>query len=161
MSSTPTTHISLTTGKRGQDECHHAAYPPGGRCPGRDHRGRRSRSLRQRRRQAGSRREAAKLVVDTFGEFGYDELVKQYEKDTGIKVELRKTAQLGDYRPKLVRYLATGKGAADVVALEEGILNEFKPNPPTGPTSTPLVARPLARTTCPGSGSWARRRTAG
>ena len=70
-----------------------------------------------------------KLMVDTFGEFGYDELVKQYEQKTGIKVELRKTAQLGDYRPKLVRYLATGKGAGDVVALEEGIINEFKINP--------------------------------
>ena len=51
----------------------------------------------------------AKLIVDTFGEFGYEDLVKQYEKTTNIKVELRKTAQLGDYRPKLVRYLATGK----------------------------------------------------
>ena len=70
-----------------------------------------------------------KLIVDTFGEFGYDDLVKQYEAQTGIKVELRKTAQLGDYRPKLVRYLATGKGAGDVVALEEGIINEFKINP--------------------------------
>jgi cellobiose transport system substrate-binding protein len=70
-----------------------------------------------------------KLVVDTFGEFGFDDLVKQYEKDTGIKIELRKTAQLNDYRPKLVRYLATGKGAGDVTALEEGILNEFKTNP--------------------------------
>jgi cellobiose transport system substrate-binding protein len=70
-----------------------------------------------------------KLIVDTFGEFGYDDLVKQYEQQTGIKVELRKTAQLGDYRPKLVRYLATGKGAGDVVALEEGIINEFKINP--------------------------------
>jgi cellobiose transport system substrate-binding protein len=70
-----------------------------------------------------------KLVVDTFGEFGYDDLVKAYEQQTGIKVELRKTAQLGDYRPKLVRYLATGKGAGDVVGLEEGIINEFKINP--------------------------------
>jgi cellobiose transport system substrate-binding protein len=70
-----------------------------------------------------------KLVVDTFGEFGFDDLVKQYEKDTGIKIELRKTAQLGEYRPKLVRYLATGKGAGDVTALEEGIINEFKINP--------------------------------
>ncbi|MET7749397.1 extracellular solute-binding protein [Micromonospora sp. NPDC005367] len=71
----------------------------------------------------------AKLVVDTFGEFGYDEIVKQYEKDTGIKVELRKTAQLNDYRPKLVQAIATGEGAGDVVALEEGILNEFKVEP--------------------------------
>jgi cellobiose transport system substrate-binding protein len=82
----------------------------------------------------------ATLVVDTFGEFGYDELVKQYEKDTGIKVELRKTAQLRDYRPKLVRALATGKGAADVVALEEGILNEFKINPANWVDLAPLVA---------------------
>ncbi|WP_428961292.1 ABC transporter substrate-binding protein [Micromonospora fluostatini] len=82
----------------------------------------------------------AKLVVDTFGEMGYDELVKQYEKESGIKIELRKTAQLGDYRPKLVRYLATGKGAGDVVALEEGILNEFKANPRNWVDLTPLVA---------------------
>jgi cellobiose transport system substrate-binding protein len=81
-----------------------------------------------------------KLVIETFGEFGYDELVKQYEKDTGIKVELRKTAQLNEYRPKIVRSLATGKGVADVVALEEGILNEFKTNPANWADLTPLVA---------------------
>ncbi|WP_329008033.1 extracellular solute-binding protein [Micromonospora rifamycinica] len=82
----------------------------------------------------------SKLVVDTFGEFGYDEIIKQYEKDTGIKVELRKTAQLNEYRPKVVRALATGKGAADVTALEEGILNEFKTNPANWADLTPLVA---------------------
>ncbi|GIF74800.1 ABC transporter substrate-binding protein [Asanoa siamensis] len=81
-----------------------------------------------------------KLVIETFGEFGYDELVKQYEKDTGIKIELRKTAQLNEYRPKIVRSLATGKGIADVVALEEGILNEFKINPTNWADLTPLVA---------------------
>jgi cellobiose transport system substrate-binding protein len=80
-----------------------------------------------------------KLVVETFGEFGYDDLVKQYEKETGIKVELHKTAQLNEYRPKLVRSLATGKGVADVVALEEGILNEFKTNPANWTDLSPLV----------------------
>lgn len=71
-----------------------------------------------------------KLVVDHFGEFGYDELVKQYMADhPNIKIEIRKTAQLNDYRPLLVRYLATNKGAGDVVALEEGIISEFKANP--------------------------------
>jgi len=81
----------------------------------------------------------AKLIVDTFGEFGYEDLVKQYTQQTGIQVELRKTAQLGDYRPKLVRYLATGKGAGDVVALEEGIINEFKINPANWVDMKPLV----------------------
>jgi len=71
----------------------------------------------------------ATMIVDTFGEFGYEDLVKQYEQTSGIKIELRKTGNLGDYRNKLVRYLATGKGAGDVVALEEGIINEFKLNP--------------------------------
>jgi cellobiose transport system substrate-binding protein len=70
-----------------------------------------------------------KLIVDTFGEFGYEDLVKQYEQQSGITIELRKTANLGDYRNKLVRYLATRRGAGDVVALEEGIINEFKLNP--------------------------------
>ena len=72
-----------------------------------------------------------KLVVDTFSEFGYDELVKEYQQQTGITIELRKNGGLGEYRPKLVRYLATGKGAGDVVALEEGIISEFKLNPET------------------------------
>lgn len=88
--------------------------------------------------QSGGKPE--KLVVDTFGEFGYEELVKQYEQQTGIKVELRKTAQLNEYRPKLVRYLATGKGAADVIGLEEGVLNEFKANPANWVDLAPLVA---------------------
>src|SRR5262245_42933667 len=80
------------------------------------------------------------LVVDTFGDFGYDDLVKDYEKaHPGITIELRKTAQLGQYRPKLVRYLATNKGAGDVVALEEGILNEFKINPSNWVDLKPIV----------------------
>jgi cellobiose transport system substrate-binding protein len=80
------------------------------------------------------------LVVDTFGDFGYDDLIKQYETDhKGITIELRKTAQLNDYRPKLVRYLATNKGAGDVVGLEEGILNEFKLNTNNWVDLKPLV----------------------
>jgi cellobiose transport system substrate-binding protein len=71
----------------------------------------------------------AELIVDTFGEFGYEDLVKQYEQQNGIKITLRKTASLGDYTTKLVRYLATRRGMGDVVALEEGMINKFKGNP--------------------------------
>ncbi|MFC0531018.1 ABC transporter substrate-binding protein [Phytohabitans kaempferiae] len=80
-----------------------------------------------------------KLVVDTFGEAGYEDLVKQYEQQTGIKIELRKVAQLNEFRPRVVRSLATGKGAADVIMLEEGILNEFKLNPGNWVDLAPLV----------------------
>ncbi|MDX6284023.1 MAG: cellobiose transport system substrate-binding protein, partial [Kribbellaceae bacterium] len=70
------------------------------------------------------------LVVDTFGDFGYKGLVAQYQKDhPNVKVELRSVQKLDDYKPKLTQYLAAGTGAGDVVALEEGILNEFKTEP--------------------------------
>jgi len=80
-----------------------------------------------------------KLIVDTFGEFGYEDLFKEYTAQTGIAIEPRKTADLGDYRNKLVRYLATNRGAGDVVALEEGIINEFKLNPSNWVDLTSLV----------------------
>ncbi|ADB34275.1 extracellular solute-binding protein family 1 [Kribbella flavida DSM 17836] len=70
------------------------------------------------------------LVVDTFGDFGYKALVAQYQQQNpNVKVELRSVQKLDDYKPKLTQYLAAGTGAGDVVALEEGILNEFKTQP--------------------------------
>ena len=61
---------------------------------------------------------------------------------------------------KLVRYLATGKGAGDVVALEEGIINEFKINPANWVDLSPLRRRQERASTCPGSTSSARPPTA-
>ncbi len=79
------------------------------------------------------------LVVDSFGDFGYAALAKEYEAShPGVKVELRSVQKLDDYKPQLTQWLAAGSGAGDVVALEEGILNEFKAQPqnfvePDGP----------------------------
>jgi len=71
-----------------------------------------------------------KLTLDTFGEFGMDDLIKQYESShPGITVEQRKTNKLDDYKPQLSKYIATGTGAGDVVALEEGIIGEYKAAP--------------------------------
>ncbi|MFK4087565.1 extracellular solute-binding protein [Kribbella sp. NPDC020789] len=70
------------------------------------------------------------LVVDTFGDFGYKGLAEKYQSEhPDVKVELRNVQKLDDYKPKLTQYLAAGTGAGDVVALEEGILNEFKTQP--------------------------------
>jgi cellobiose transport system substrate-binding protein len=70
------------------------------------------------------------LVVDSFGDFGYEALAKEYEAShPGVKVELRSVEKLDDYKPRLTQWLAAGSGAGDVVALEEGILNEFKEQP--------------------------------
>ncbi|MEU6853239.1 extracellular solute-binding protein [Actinacidiphila alni] len=70
------------------------------------------------------------LVVKTFGQFGYDELYKKYEAaHPGVTVKEENIAKLGDYAPKLQQWMATGRGAGDVVALEEGILTQFKADP--------------------------------
>ncbi|MFI6096282.1 ABC transporter substrate-binding protein [Lentzea sp. NPDC051213] len=70
------------------------------------------------------------LIVKTFSQFGYEELFKEYEAShPGITIKEENTGKLGDYLPKLQQWLATGKGAGDVVALEEGILSQFMAKP--------------------------------
>ena len=51
----------------------------------------------------------AKLVLDTFGEFGYEDLVTQYKTADRHRGRATQDGDLGDYRNKLVRYLATGR----------------------------------------------------
>ncbi|MBW8482276.1 ABC transporter substrate-binding protein [Actinomadura parmotrematis] len=66
------------------------------------------------------------LTVDVFGEFGYDQLYKQYEAShPGVTIKQRKVSTLDDYKPRIQQWIATGSGAGDVVALEEGILATY------------------------------------
>ncbi|WP_119731210.1 ABC transporter substrate-binding protein [Thermomonospora amylolytica] len=66
------------------------------------------------------------LTVDTFGEFGYEELFKQYEaQHPNIKIRSRKVSDLDTYKPQLQRWIGTGSGAGDVVAIEEGLLPTY------------------------------------
>ncbi|HEX2316993.1 MAG TPA: ABC transporter substrate-binding protein [Thermomonospora sp.] len=66
------------------------------------------------------------LTVDTFGEFGYDPLFKQYEAaHPNIKIKSRKVSDLDTYKPRLQQWIGTGSGAGDVVALEEGLLPTY------------------------------------
>jgi cellobiose transport system substrate-binding protein len=70
------------------------------------------------------------LTVKTFGQFGYDDLITQYESaHPGIKVKQENIAKLADYTPKLQQWLTAGSGAGDVVALEEGILVKLMGKP--------------------------------
>lgn len=79
---------------------------------------------------AGNTNTPVTLTVDTFGEFGYDALIKQYmAAHPNITIKTRNTAKLDDYIPKIQQYIATGSGAGDVVALEEGILIKFTQQP--------------------------------
>lgn len=66
------------------------------------------------------------LTVDVFGEFGYETLYKGFEQShPGVTVKQRKVSSLDDYKPKIQQWIATGSGAGDVVALEEGILPTY------------------------------------
>ncbi|WP_346537977.1 ABC transporter substrate-binding protein [Micromonospora sp. DPT] len=71
------------------------------------------------------------LTVDVFGQFGYEELYKEYmASHPDVKIVERGTgSNLDEYSPKLTQWLAAGKGAGDVVAIEEGLLVEYKANP--------------------------------
>ncbi|MEU8299413.1 extracellular solute-binding protein [Micromonospora sp. NPDC048909] len=71
------------------------------------------------------------LTVDVFGQFGYEQLYQEYmAAHPDVKIVERGTGgNLDEYSPKLTQWLAAGKGAGDIVAIEEGLLVEYKANP--------------------------------
>jgi cellobiose transport system substrate-binding protein len=70
-----------------------------------------------------------KLVVATFGEFGYKDLYAEYMKaHPDIEITERVT-KAEDHHKNLAAHLATGQGAADVEAIEEGWIGQFKATP--------------------------------
>ncbi|HEY6744810.1 MAG TPA: extracellular solute-binding protein, partial [Mycobacteriales bacterium] len=68
------------------------------------------------------------LTVNVFGNFGYKELYQQFQAShPNITITERGTgSDLSNYTPALTKNLAAGSGAGDVVALEEGIMIQFK-----------------------------------
>lgn len=70
------------------------------------------------------------LNVSVFGDqgFGYEDLYQKYMKDhPNITIkETGKGTGLNDYNSRLIQYISSGTGAADVVALEEGTIVQFK-----------------------------------
>jgi len=67
-----------------------------------------------------------RLTLATFGEFGYRELVRTFERDhPGITVVTRVT-DFDSHHKALATALGTGRGAADVVAIEEQYLPRMR-----------------------------------
>jgi cellobiose transport system substrate-binding protein len=68
------------------------------------------------------------LNVDVFGNFGYEELYKQYmQEHPNISIVERGTGgQLGDYTQQVTQRLAAGSGLGDVIAVEEGMSIDIK-----------------------------------
>ena len=66
------------------------------------------------------------LRVNVFGNFGYEDLYKQFEKDhPGVKIVETSEGDLGQYNTVLTQKIAAGSGAGDVVAIEEGQVVNF------------------------------------
>ena len=74
--------------------------------------------------------EQVTLRVDVFGQFGYEELYKEYRRRTRTSRSSRRgtSGNLDEYTPKLTQWIAAGNGAGDVVAIDEGIIVQFRPS---------------------------------
>ncbi|MBB5872554.1 cellobiose transport system substrate-binding protein [Allocatelliglobosispora scoriae] len=70
-----------------------------------------------------------KVVIGTFGEFGYQPLYKEYmAAHPNIEIVERIT-KTEDHHKNLAAHLATNTGSADIEAIEEGWLGQFKSQP--------------------------------
>ena len=66
------------------------------------------------------------LRVNVFGNFGYEDLYDQFEKDhPGVTIVETAEGDLGQYNTQLTQKIAAGSGAGDVVAIEEGQVVNF------------------------------------
>jgi len=75
-----------------------------------------------------SSNEQITLNVDVFGNFGYEQLYKDYTAShPNIKIVERGTGgQLGDYTQQVTQRLAAGSGLGDIIAVEEGMSIDIK-----------------------------------
>jgi cellobiose transport system substrate-binding protein len=69
------------------------------------------------------------LRVDLFGDFGYHDLYKQFEKaHPGVTIK-EDIEDYATHHSNLAKHLATGAGADDVEAVEVGFIAQFKSEP--------------------------------
>ncbi len=70
------------------------------------------------------------LRVNVFGNFGYEDLYDQFEKDNpGVTIVETAEGDLTAYNTQLTQKIAAGSGAGDVVAIEEGQVVNFLQSP--------------------------------
>ena len=70
--------------------------------------------------------EPVTLTLATFNEFGYEELIKEYEAlNPNVKIEHKKAATSNEARDNLNTRLAAGSGASDIEAIEVDWLPEL------------------------------------
>lgn len=73
--------------------------------------------------------EPVKLVIDTFGDFGYKELIADYMKAHPNVTVVERQEEYNQHHQQLAQHLAAGSGAADIVAIDEGFIVQFRSTP--------------------------------
>lgn len=67
-----------------------------------------------------------KLSIGVFSDFGYTKLIEEYQAaHPNIEIEQR-TVKMEQHHTQLATQLAGGRGAADIVAIEEGNIAQFR-----------------------------------
>ncbi|WP_435190247.1 extracellular solute-binding protein [Streptomyces sp. bgisy126] len=66
------------------------------------------------------------LTVATFSDFGYKPLIEEYKRTHPDVVIKERISQFDQHHNQLSTQVASGSGAADVVAIEEGYLPKFR-----------------------------------
>ena len=82
--------------------------------------------------EGGEGNEEVTLRVNLFGNFGYEDagLYDQFEEDhPGVTITETAEGDLGRYNDQLIQRIASGGGAGDVVAIEEGQVVNFLQSP--------------------------------
>src|SRR3954451_10966282 len=70
-----------------------------------------------------------KLSLGLFGNFGYTDLIKEYQAAHPDIEITERTAAYSDHHKNLAAHLATGAGAADIEAIDTGYVAQFKATP--------------------------------
>ncbi|MGH3646561.1 MAG: ABC transporter substrate-binding protein [Micromonosporaceae bacterium] len=78
---------------------------------------------------AGGADGKVRLTVGVFGDFGFQDLYKKFEKSHPNVTIVQRTVEYADHHKNLAARLATGAGANDVEAIEEGFIASFKAQP--------------------------------
>jgi cellobiose transport system substrate-binding protein len=78
---------------------------------------------------SGGRQDTITLRVGLFGDFGYHDLYKQYEK-THPNIDIKEDiSSYADHHSNLAKHLAVGSGADDIESVEVGFIAQFKSEP--------------------------------
>lgn len=67
------------------------------------------------------------LTLWAWPGFGLEELAAEYEEETGISINIQE-AEYGDVHQNLITALASGSGAPDISAVDQGYLDQMKQN---------------------------------